>query len=122
MTISPTTPLGPYPQLLLAPTLATRKAIAAINRLRPDIVVVDLRLKGGTGIEVVRQVRAQAPDPAPRLLVLTNYASAEYKDACLASGADAFFDKTPEYGDFLSLTKQEAQRSPRRAGDENGSE
>jgi hypothetical protein len=35
--------------------------------------------------------------------MLTNHASKEYRDRSLAAGADAVFDKTTQYGDFLDF-------------------
>ena len=77
-------------------------AVASISRLCPDIVTTDIQLKEGSGIEVVRQVRANAGCPPPRIFVLTNYAYPEYRQKCLNSGADDFFDKTADYARFLS--------------------
>ena len=79
------------------------EAIASITSLRPDIVVTDIQLKEGSGIEVVRQVRAHPYAPRPRFYVLTNYAFPEYKRQCSVAGADEFFDKSSEYDRFLSL-------------------
>jgi len=79
------------------------EAIASITSLRPDIVVTDIQLKEGSGIEVVRQVRAHPYAPRPRIYVLTNYAFPEYKRQCSVAGADEFFDKSSEYDRFLSL-------------------
>jgi DNA-binding NarL/FixJ family response regulator len=79
------------------------EAIASIESLRPDIVVTDIQLKQGSGIEVVRKVRAHPYVPRPRIYVLTNYAFPEYKRQCAVAGADEFFDKSSEYDRFLSL-------------------
>jgi two-component system response regulator DevR len=81
-------------------------AIESIEALRPQVVVTDLRLKEGSGIEVVRQVRAKRSRAPPRIFVLTNYASPEYRQKCLLSGADDFFDKSHNYGRFLSSMHQ----------------
>jgi len=78
-------------------------AIAAIAETKPDVIVTDIRLREGNGIEVVRQVRqaaSAAPTP-PKIYVLSNYASAEYRRECELVGADAFFDKSGEYDRFL---------------------
>lgn len=77
------------------------EAVVAIKGLRPDVIVTDIRLKEGNGIEVVRQVRADAQVPHPTIFVLTNYAYPEYQAQCTLAGADAFFDKSSEYDDFL---------------------
>ena len=79
------------------------EAVASIANLRPDIVITDIQLKQGSGIEVVRQVRAHPYAPRPRIFVLTNYAFPEYKRQCSVAGADEFFDKSSEYDRFLSL-------------------
>ena len=76
-------------------------AIAAISETKPDVIVTDIRLKEGNGIEVVRQVRqAQLASP-PTIYVLSNYANPEYRRECELVGADAFFDKSGEYDRFL---------------------
>ena len=84
------------------------EAVEAISRLRPDIVITDIQLKEGSGIEVVRQVRAHPYAPRPRIYVLTNYAFPEYKAQCSVAGADEFFDKSSEYDRFLSSMQQAA--------------
>jgi CheY-like chemotaxis protein len=84
------------------------EAIESISRLRPDIVITDIQLKKGSGIEVVRRMRARPYAPRPRIYVLTNYAFPEYKRQCSVAGADEFFDKSSEYDRFLSLMQQAA--------------
>jgi len=83
-------------------------AVRSISELRPDIVITDIQLKEGSGIDVVRKVRASPYAPRPRIFVLTNYAFPEYKRQCSVAGADEFFDKSSEYDRFLSLMHQAA--------------
>ena len=78
-----------------------QEAIDAIVRTQPDIVVTDIRLKEGSGIEVVRKLRQQLTNSTPKIYVLTNYAYPEYKRQCSLVGADGFFDKSAEYDNFL---------------------
>jgi len=82
------------------------EAIEAIKKLRPDVVVTDIRLKEGNGIAVVRQVRAGKITPQPKIFVLTNFAYPEYQAQCSLAGADAFFDKSSEYDTFLTRLRQ----------------
>ncbi len=84
------------------------EAIASIAQLHPDIVITDIQLKEGSGIDVVRKIRAQPYTPRPRIFVLTNYAFPEYKRQCTVAGADEFFDKSSEYDRFLSLMHEAA--------------
>ena len=76
-------------------------AVAAITETEPDVIVTDIRLKEGNGIEVVRQVRQASLGSSPKIYVLSNYASPEYRHECELVGADAFFDKSGEYDRFL---------------------
>ncbi len=78
------------------------EAVDGITRTRPDVVITDIRLKEGSGIEVVREIRLHAHQPKPRIYVLTNYAYPEYRKQCSLVGADDFFDKSSEYERLLS--------------------
>ena len=84
------------------------EAVDGITRTHPDVVITDIRLKEGSGIEVVRKIRLQAQQPKPRIYVLTNYAYPEYKKQCSLVGADDFFDKSSEYDRLLSALQSAA--------------
>ncbi len=83
-------------------------AVAAIAETKPDVIVTDIRLREGNGIEVVRQVRQTPVTSPPKIYVLSNYASAEYRRECELVGADAFFDKSGEYDRFLDTLQHVA--------------
>jgi len=83
-------------------------AVTAIVAAKPDVVVTDIRLKEGNGIEVVRQLREHGFTPRPRIYVLSNYANAEYRRQCELVGADNFFDKSGEYDRFLAALQHDA--------------
>ncbi len=85
-----------------------KEAVASIAALKPQIVITDIQLKEGSGIDLVRQLRASPYAPPPLIFVLTNYAFPEYKRQCAAAGADEFFDKTSEYDRFLDLMQHAA--------------
>ena len=91
------------------------EAVESIAQLAPDVVVTDLRLKEGSGVEVVRRIRTRRPLPPPSIVVLTNYATPEYKQRCFEFGADEFFDKTSEYDQFLRRLRAVAPQLPREA-------
>ena len=75
-------------------------AIAGILRTHPDCVLLDYQLIGGTGVEVLRAVRAQSPQIV--VIVLTNHATEQHRHACLDAGAQFFFDKSTEFGRIRS--------------------
>jgi DNA-binding NarL/FixJ family response regulator len=71
-------------------------AVEAILRTRPDSVILDIHLVEGSGMDVLRQVHARAPEVM--FIVLTNHSNEQYRRACLQAGARYFFDKSSEFG------------------------
>ena len=59
-----------------------------------DLAIVDLFLKQGSGLGVLEACRVRAP--AQRVVVLSNYATADMRKRCIQLGADAVFDKSNE--------------------------
>jgi DNA-binding NarL/FixJ family response regulator len=70
-------------------------AIAGIRATRPDAVVLDLHLKGGNGIDVLRAIHAEAPQIV--FIVLTNHPTPQHRRLCLEAGARHFLDKSNEF-------------------------
>lgn len=65
-----------------------------------DLIIVDIFLKTGTGLEVLREARRSRPET--RLAVLTNYATADMRRRCRDMGADRVFDKSAELEELLA--------------------
>ena len=70
-------------------------SLAAIRHTRPDVVILDIRMPGGNGIEVLREVKKM--NPAPTVIMFTNYAHTQYRKKCEEAGADFFLDKSTEF-------------------------
>lgn len=70
-------------------------AVRGILETRPDIVVLDISLAHGSGIEVLRAVRDLAPEI--EVYMLTNSAGPAYRRIAAQLGANAFFDKSTEF-------------------------
>ncbi|HEY6288725.1 MAG TPA: response regulator transcription factor [Nitrospiraceae bacterium] len=85
----------------------TQTAIRLIQDTLPDVVILDLKLAGGSGFEVLRAVKL-VPH-APVVIVLTNLTSFEYQTTCLEAGAEFFFDKSFVF-DQLAKTIQTLSR------------
>lgn len=66
-----------------------------IRQLRPDALILDLEMPGGSGLDVLRAVRKELPDLL--VLVCTNYPYQQYRKECLAAGANYFLDKSMEF-------------------------
>ena len=67
-------------------------AVEAAARLRPDVVVMDIRMPNVDGLEATRRIIAAAEHP-PRVLVLTTFALDEYVFGALRAGASGFLLK-----------------------------
>lgn len=72
------------------------EASNAIRELKPDAVVLDLCMPGGSGMDVLRRVKVDGS--APVIIVLTGYTQSQYRKRCLEGGASFFFDKSTEFG------------------------
>ena len=79
-------------------------ATAGIVELRPDAVVLDLHLREGNGIDVIRALRQTGT--APTCIVLTNHSGLPYRKAALDAGAHHFFDKSTEIPLMLTLIRK----------------
>jgi two-component system, NarL family, response regulator len=67
------------------------EALAAFERYRPDVTLLDLRMPEMEGVEVVRQIRAR--DPLARVIVLTTYDTDDDIQRALKAGAKAYILK-----------------------------
>jgi DNA-binding NarL/FixJ family response regulator len=85
------------------------ESIHAILSLKPDVVVLDAHLRGGSGLQVLRGVRAAAPEIA--FVVFTNNSSPAYRTRYLGDGALHFLDKSSQSGE-LSQAVMQAARQP----------
>lgn len=64
----------------------------AIERDQPDLVLLDLRMPDGSGLEVLRAMHGRKH--RPRILVLTTWSDPDVRQLCLDAGADDFFEKS----------------------------
>ncbi|MBX2992521.1 MAG: response regulator [Bacteroidetes bacterium] len=80
------------------------EAIEALERMQPDVVVLDIRLRIGTGFDVLRMVKRDI-DTSTIAIVMTNYPYEQYRRVSTKMGADYFFHKTTQFTDLVSLLK-----------------
>jgi DNA-binding NarL/FixJ family response regulator len=81
-------------------------AISGILAARPDLVLLDVNLAEGSGFDVLRAVRKQAPEV--EFYMLSNFAAFPYRDLAERLGARAFFDKSKEFPRVRELVAQRA--------------
>ena len=70
-------------------------AVQEIRRAKPDVVILDIRMPGGSGIDVLESMKNDQPQPIA--IMLSNYSDQPYRRKCEKSGARYFFDKSAEF-------------------------
>lgn len=70
------------------------EAVEGIRSLNPDVVILDIQMPGGSGIDVLKTIKRHARPPV--VMMLTNHASGLYRKKCMEWGADFFLDKSRE--------------------------
>ena len=86
------------------------EALAVARQTTPDVVVTDVRLPDGTGLDIVRTLRGERPDLG--LVVLTMYAGDEQLFAAMDAGASAFVGKDAPSTEVINAARHAAV-SPR---------
>src|SRR4030081_121283 len=103
------------PDLVVCGDVQTeREARAAIRALAPDVVIVDISLAQGDGLELVRDVHAQRPDLP--MLVLSMHDELIYAERLLAAGASGYIMKHAASDQLLIALRQGFARGPHRSG------
>jgi DNA-binding NarL/FixJ family response regulator len=76
-----------------------REAVDEADRARPDVVVMDVRLADGSGIEATREIRARHPNT--RVVMLTSFADDEALFASIMAGASGYVLKQVRGGELV---------------------
>jgi DNA-binding NarL/FixJ family response regulator len=93
--------LSSDPSIAVVGEAATgRAAVTAAARLRPDLVLMDVRMPDGDGIAATREVLATAP--AVRVVILTTFEDDDYIFGALAAGASGFLLKRTRPEELLA--------------------
>jgi DNA-binding NarL/FixJ family response regulator len=82
-----------------------REAVALARELRPNVVLMDVRMPELDGLEATRQITADPTLNGTRVLVLTTFELDEYVFGALRAGASGFLLKGGEPGELLSAIR-----------------
>jgi DNA-binding NarL/FixJ family response regulator len=97
---------------IVADAAGEHGALEGLERHHPDLVIVDLELREGSGLGVLSRLRS---DPErfgkPRAVVFTNFAHRALREHCAALGVDRFFDKSFQIDELIDYV-QDAVREP----------
>ena len=87
------------------------EAVAMSGKHDPDVVLMDLRMPGGDGVDAIRRLRAGAGD-RPRILVLTTYDTDHDIRAALNAGADGYLLKDTPRAELVRAVRDLAAGRP----------
>jgi two-component system OmpR family response regulator len=104
------------PDVDLIDTVQTETdALSRINASVPDVLILDLHLRSGSGFGVLRSLAREQSSSRPKVIILTNFGLPEYRREAETFGVEAFLDKSRDYFRLPGLLQDFARE---RAGNE----
>lgn len=76
-------------------------AVDLAQKVRPDVVVLDLQMPRMSGLQALRTLRQRLPET--HVVILTNYGDAVYRRTCLEAGAAHFLDKSSDLDGIVDV-------------------
>src|SRR5438128_1625826 len=73
---------------------SAKEAGAMLALVEPDLIILDIKLRSGTGLDVLRALQASGHARSAIKMVFSNHAEAQYRELSRQLGADVFFDKS----------------------------
>ena len=81
----------------------SQEAIEAIQKLKPNVVILDIKMPGGNGIGVLEHIKKNNTNT--KVIMFTNYPYPQYRKKCMDLGADYFFDKSTEFEEVVEVLR-----------------
>ncbi|MCW5642982.1 MAG: EAL domain-containing protein [Rhodoferax sp.] len=83
-----------------------RNTLSLIEQERPDVVLLDLFMPGGSGLELLYRIGAVAP--APKVIVMSAWTEPGMRERCIDAGARCFFEKGTQVLETLDAVRHMA--------------
>lgn len=80
------------------------EALGLLKKLNHEVVILDIEMPGGSGIDLLRKLKERQQPPLA--IVLTNLSDSQYRKKCMDAGADFFFDKSSEFDKAIKALRQ----------------
>lgn len=84
--------LSRFPEMIISEAANAQDALETIETFTPDLIFIDIRLPGESGLELTRKLKNQYPDIP--VIILTSYDLPEYREAAKGYKADHFLSKS----------------------------
>ncbi|WP_062227112.1 response regulator transcription factor [Aureimonas frigidaquae] len=102
--------IAPLEPQAIAEAETPRDALDAFRRLRPDIVILDINLRGGSGLEVLRRLHAN--DASARVVVFSMYSDLVYATSAQREGALGYVSKSAPSDELLTAIRKALRGEP----------
>lgn len=79
-------------------------ALSALQMLKPDLAILDNKMPGMKGVDIIREIRKE--DSKMKLVLLTFYTDTYYREQAMNAGADYFFSKSDDFEKIPELVDQ----------------
>ena len=73
-------------------------ALHGIRQELPDVVILDIHMPGGSGLDVLREIKTLKPSPI--VIMLTSFGEPSYQKKCLQLGAEFFLEKGTQFDEL----------------------
>ncbi len=80
------------------------ETLDAIRNLKPDLAIIDLKMPGLTGLQVLSEIRKE--DKSLKFILLTLHTSDSYRQMAMEAGADFFFSKLDDFEKVATLVNE----------------
>lgn len=80
------------------------EAVQGVQKLGPDVLILDLQMPGGTGLDVLRAIRVDHPYLC--VLICTNFPYPQLREECFRAGASFFIDKSAEFEKIPAILRE----------------
>jgi DNA-binding NarL/FixJ family response regulator len=77
------------------------EAIEIVKTKEPDVIILDIKMPGESGIDVLQKIKKGYP--SIKIIMLTNYPFLQYRSKCYEHGADYFLDKSNEFDKVMDI-------------------
>ncbi len=81
------------------------EAVERVRELRPDLVLLDVMMPGGSGLEALAEIRADAGLQETRVVIVSAFSSESDQQSALAAGATAFVSKPFDPDDLAAVVE-----------------
>lgn len=78
--------------------------LEALRRLKPDLAIVDIKMPGLSGLEVLHEIRKE--DKNLKFIILTLFSTDNYRQFAIQAGADHFFSKVDQFEELSMVVKK----------------